>query len=109
MSQVAEEHRASSPDEVRCAIVTVSDTRTLETDSGGQLLHDLLVQAGFQIAAREIIRDEPAPIRSLLEKVRDDPRIDAVLLTGGTGISSRDRTFETVSDLITKPLAGYGE
>src|SRR5262249_32482641 len=109
MSQVAEQHRASSPDDIRCALVTVSDSRTPQTDSGGQLLHDLLVQAGFQIAAREIIRDEPTAMRALLETYRDDPSVDAVLLTGGTGVSSRDQTFETVSSLLTKPLSGYGE
>jgi molybdenum cofactor biosynthesis protein B len=109
MSHVAAEHRASAPEVVRCATATVSDTRTLPTDSGGQLLHDLLVAAGFEVLAREIIRDEPAAMRSLLERFRDDPRIDAVLLTGGTGLSSRDQTFETVGSLITKPLPGYGE
>jgi len=109
MSQVVAEHRASSPEAVRCAVVTVSDSRTLETDSGGQLLHDLLVQAGFEVLRREIIRDEPATMRPLLEQLRDDPRMDAVLLTGGTGLSSRDQTYETVCSLITKTLSGYGE
>ncbi len=109
MSQVAAEHRASSPEAVRCALVTVSDTRTPATDTGGQLLHDLLVQAGFEVSAREIIRDDPATMRPLLEQFRDDPRIDAVLLTGGTGLSGRDQTYETVSSLITKVLPGYGE
>lgn len=109
MSRVADEHRASSPEGVRCAVVTVSDTRTLETDTGGQLLIDLLVRAGFQIAARQIIRDEPAVMRALVEQFRDDPQVDAVFLTGGTGLSSRDRTFETITSLITTPLPGYGE
>lgn len=109
MSQVVSEHRASAPEAVCCAVITVSDTRTRENDTGGQLLHDLLVQAGFDVARREIIRDEPATMRVLLEQLRDEPRIDAVLLTGGSGLSSRDQTFETVSSLITKPLSGYGE
>jgi len=109
MSQVADEHRASSPDGVRAAVVTVSDTRTLATDSGGQLLHDLIVQAGWVVLRRELIPDEPARMRALVEQLRDDPRIDAVLLTGGTGLGSRDQTFETISALITKPLPGYGE
>ncbi|HEV3138534.1 MAG TPA: MogA/MoaB family molybdenum cofactor biosynthesis protein, partial [Pirellulales bacterium] len=82
---------------------------TRETDSGGQLLSDLLAQAEFRVVARELIPDEPGQMRSLLEKFRDDPSIDAVLLTGGTGLASRDRTFETVSSLITKALPGYGE
>lgn len=109
MTNVAAEHRATSPERVRTAIVTVSDTRTPETDSGGQLLHDLLVAAGIEVASRTIIPDEPARMRAVLEGFRDDDAIDAVLLTGGTGLSSRDRTFETVSALITKSLPGYGE
>ena len=109
MSQVPDEHRATAPEQIGCAIVTVSDTRTAETDTGGQLLHDLIVQAGMLVRARQIIPDDPGLMRTLLESYRDDPRIDAVLLTGGTGLSSRDQTFETVSGLVTKPIAGYGE
>jgi molybdenum cofactor biosynthesis protein B len=87
----------------------VSDTRTAANDSGGQLLHDLLVAGGFEVVLRQIVRDDPQVLRPLLEQLRDDEQIDAVLLTGGTGLSSRDETFETVSALITKPLLGYGE
>src|SRR5579863_6382691 len=100
MSHVADEHRASAPEQIGCALVTVSDTRTTATDTGGQLLHDLIVQAGMLVRARTIIPDEPGLMRTLLEAYRDDPQIDAVLLTGGTGMSSRDQTFETVSALV---------
>ena len=109
MSQVADEHRASSPEEVVCAVVTVSDTRTIDTDTGGRLLCELLTAAGFRIAAREIIPDEPPRMRSLVERFRDDPQIAAVLLTGGTGVSGRDQTFETICALLTRQLPGYGE
>jgi molybdenum cofactor biosynthesis protein B len=109
MSQVVGEHRQSSPQDVACAVVTVSDTRTLDTDTGGQLLCRLLVEAGFRVAAREIIPDEPVRMRALVERFRDDEAIDAVLLTGGTGLSCRDQTFETISSLLSKPLPGYGE
>jgi molybdenum cofactor biosynthesis protein B len=109
MSQIPDEHRASAPRDVACAVVTVSDTRTLETDTGGQTACELLAAAGYRVAAREIIPDEPAVMRPLVEKLAADPAIDAVLLTGGTGISSRDQTFETVTALLTRPLAGYGE
>ncbi len=109
MSQVVAEHRATSPEDIACAVITVSDTRTLDTDTGGGLLCELLTAAGFRVTAREIIPDEPARMRPLLERLRDDPQVAAVLLTGGTGLSSRDQTFETVSALLTKPLPGYGE
>jgi molybdenum cofactor biosynthesis protein B len=109
MSQVSAEHRATAPDRVICAVITVSDTRTPETDTGGQAVCDHLTAAGFLVAHRDIIPDDPARMRPLLEKLRDDPQIDAILLTGGTGLSSRDQTFETVTALITKQLPGYGE
>jgi molybdenum cofactor biosynthesis protein B len=109
MSQVSAEHRATAPQRVACAVITVSDTRTPETDTGGQLVCDLLAAGGFEIAARQIIPDEPDRMRPLVEKFRDDDAIDAVLLTGGTGLGSRDQTFETITALLTKPLPGYGE
>jgi len=103
------EHRSTAPSAVRCAVITVSDTRTRESDTGGGLIADLLQQAGHLVQARHIIPDEPGQMKPLLQQFRDDPDVDVVLLTGGTGLSSRDQTFETVSSLITKPLPGYGE
>jgi molybdopterin adenylyltransferase len=109
VSQVSQEHRATSPEGVSCAVLTVSDTRTLDNDTGGQTVCELLLAAGFAVASRAIIPDEPAVMLPLLERMRDDAQIDAVLLTGGTGASSRDQTYETVTALLTKPLPGYGE
>jgi molybdenum cofactor biosynthesis protein B len=109
MPATHEEHQAQGPPSVRCAVITVSDTRTLETDTGGRAVIDHLTAAGQTVACRDIIPDEPSRMRPLLESLgrRDD--IDVILLTGGTGISSRDQTFETVSGLLDKPLPGYGE
>jgi molybdenum cofactor biosynthesis protein B len=109
MSQVPDEHRAEAPASVRCAVVTVSDTRTLQTDTSGQAVVDLLTGAGHQVVARHLVRDEPGEIRPLLLSLGDEPELDAILLTGGTGVGSRDQTFETVSALMSKPLPGYGE
>lgn len=109
MSQSAAEHRAQSPQRIACAVVTVSDSRTLQTDTGGQGVVDRLLAAGHVVLAREIIPDDPERMRPLLLELAGRNEIDAVLLTGGTGISSRDQTFETVSRLLTKPLPGYGE
>ncbi len=103
------EHRAQSPRQVRCAVVTVSDTRTLENDTGGQGVIDRLLAAGHQVVAREIIRDEPEPMRRLITSFAEREDIDAVLTTGGTGISRRDQTYETISQMFTKALHGYGE
>jgi molybdenum cofactor biosynthesis protein B len=106
---VPEQHRQSAPSAIRCAVVTVSDTRTLANDTGGETIVRLLTTAGHAVAAREIIPDEPDRMRPLLEGFRDRYDIDAVLLTGGTGLAGRDQTFETVSRLINKALPGYGE
>jgi molybdenum cofactor biosynthesis protein B len=109
MSHVPAEHRATAPQALRCAVVTVSDTRTTENDTGGQAVIERLTAAGHQLAAREIIPDDPQQMRELLASLASRDDVDAILLTGGTGLSSRDQTFETVSSLLTKALPGYGE
>lgn len=109
MTSIPQEHRQQSPDQIACAVITVSDTRTLETDTGGQTLVDFLGQAGFSLVSRQILKDEPGPMRAALIALQLNPQVDAILLTGGTGITSRDETYETVSSLLSKPLPGYGE
>ncbi len=109
MSQVPDQHRSEAPASVNCAVVTVSDTRTLETDTGGQTVVDLLEEHGHKLVDRHIIPDEPDCMQQLLSDLEQRQDVDAVLMTGGTGLGSRDQTFETVSQLLTKPLPGYGE
>ncbi len=109
MSTSVEQHRSEGPAAVRCAVVTVSDTRTLATDTGGQTVVDRLIAAGHVVVERHILPDEPERMRPLLSEFRQRADVDAVLLTGGTGIASRDQTYETVAGLLTKPLPGYGE
>ena len=109
MNQVVDRHRAEGPQSFQVAVMTVSDTRTPETDTSGALIVELARAAGHVIADRAIVPDEPDRMRPLLESYRDRGDLHAALLTGGTGISHRDRTFETVSALLTKPLPGYGE
>jgi molybdopterin adenylyltransferase len=103
------QHRRAAEHSLRCAVLTVSDTRTLETDRGGALVIELLAAAGHSVAAREIIPDEPRAMAELVRPWVDDPSIDAVLITGGTGISPRDQTYQTISAMFTRPLPGYGE
>jgi molybdenum cofactor biosynthesis protein B len=109
VSESTIQHRCESPKSVRCAVVTISDTRTLETDRGGALIVEMLSQAGHQVGERHIVPDDPARIEPLLGKLANPSATDAILMTGGTGIAARDRTFETVSALLTKPMPGYGE
>jgi molybdenum cofactor biosynthesis protein B len=109
MSVAVAEHRAGAPKSLSLAVVTVSDTRTVETDTSGALIIELSEAAGHRVVERKIVPDEPNVMRPLFESYRDRADVDAVLVTGGTGISPRDRTYETVSALLTKPLPGYGE
>ncbi|HEX3869591.1 MAG TPA: MogA/MoaB family molybdenum cofactor biosynthesis protein [Pirellulales bacterium] len=105
----SQQHRSEGPEVVRCAVVTVSDTRTHETDASGALVAEHLASAHHVIAARHIVRDDPSEIDRLLRELAAGSEIDAILVTGGTGLGSRDLTFETVSRLLTKALPGYGE
>jgi molybdenum cofactor biosynthesis protein B len=109
MSQAVQEHHAGAPQSLDLAVLTISDTRTRETDTSGALIVELAGAAGHRVRDRQIVPDEPEAIRPLLLEYgrRDD--LHAVLITGGTGISARDQTFETVSALLSKPLPGYGE
>lgn len=109
MSHSTQQHRAAAPKAVRCAVVTVSDTRTLDDDRGGQLLADSLTAAGHSVTRREIVPDDPNRIRLIIEELADSTALDAILVTGGTGIAERDQTYETVSTMLTRALPGYGE
>ena len=109
MSKTADEHRAKAPNSLACAVVTVSDSRTLQTDTGGSLVIELLEAAGHRVAGREIITDDADQIQQAILKFAQRAGVDVVLLTGGTGLSHRDHTYETVSGLLTKSMPGYGE
>jgi molybdopterin adenylyltransferase len=109
MSQIVEQHREQGPQSLQVAVLTISDTRTLETDTSGALIVELLEASGHFVASRLIVPDEPKLIRPLIESIRDRGEVHALLMTGGTGISPRDQTFEAVSAFLTKPLPGFGE
>ena len=109
MSESVERHRESAPETVRVAVLTISDTRTRETDTGGDTAEQILRQAGQEIVARQIVRDEASGIRANLVDLLANPEVDAVITTGGTGISGRDTTYEVVERMIEKRLDGFGE
>src|SRR5690625_3671414 len=94
---------------VRCLVVTISDTRTKETDKSGQLMEDFLVENGHQVVERAIIQDEPYLISEMMRRGCHDENIDAILFNGGTGISNRDVTIETLRPLFDKEIDGFGE
>ncbi|MBD2436431.1 molybdenum cofactor biosynthesis protein B [Nostoc sp. FACHB-110] len=94
---------------VTCAIVTVSDTRTPETDKSGQLIKQLLLEANHSIAAYAIIQDEPTQIQAQIESLGKTANLDAIIFNGGTGIAPRDTTYDAIEKLLEKTLPGFGE
>jgi molybdenum cofactor biosynthesis protein B len=102
-------HRAEAPVSVVVSVITVSDTRTLETDTSGRAVVELLEAAGHRIGRREILKDEPSEVERAVRRVIADPEVDVVITTGGTGITSRDSTYEAIDRVLEKRLDGFGE
>jgi molybdenum cofactor biosynthesis protein B len=102
------DHKSADHGRVRCAVLTVSDSRTRETDRSGALLKARLEAAGHVVVSYDIVPDEPDRVRErILAHAKN--AIDAVLVNGGTGISPRDTTYEAVSALLERRLDGFGE
>ena len=94
---------------LNCAIVTVSDTRTPQTDKSGQLIRQLLTDAGHNILAYHIVRDEPDDIKRLLRELDRNSQLEAIIFNGGTGIAARDNTYDVVNRWLDKTITGFGE
>lgn len=103
------EHKREAPNQVSCMVITVSDTRTKETDKSGQTMMNLLAAAGHVIGDYCIVKDEKEAIREAVLKGCENPKMDVVLTNGGTGIAKRDVTIETVQSLFEKEISGFGE
>ncbi|PYR02816.1 MAG: molybdenum cofactor biosynthesis protein [Acidobacteria bacterium] len=103
------EHKAQASPSVGCFVITVSDTRTDDTDTGGRAIVDLLTKAGHTVAGRTIVKDDPELVRGTIERQLANPQVQVIITTGGTGITSRDSTYEVVSGLLQKTLDGFGE
>ncbi len=102
-------HRRDALASVPTVVITVSDTRTAETDTGGQRVQELLEGAGHEVLAREIVKDEPAAIAEATERATARSDVRAVVLTGGTGVAPRDVTPDTVEPLLDRVVPGFGE
>jgi len=100
-------HRAATRP-VACAVLTVSDTRTADTDASGARIRALLEAAGHTVAVHDILPDDPEPMRARLAALVAGSA-EAVILTGGTGLAPRDNTYEVVAGLLDKRLDGFGE
>jgi molybdopterin adenylyltransferase len=102
-------HRKHALESVPSVVITVSDTRTVETDAGGALVQELLQGAGHTVLDRIIVRDEAAAIAAALRKALDAEGVRAILLTGGTGVAPRDVTPDAVEPLLERVVPGFGE
>lgn len=105
----SEDHKAVAPSTVRVFVLTVSDTRTDDTDSSGLAICEHLKAAGHHVAGKAIEKDDPARVAELVRQQAVIADIDAIITTGGTGLTSRDSTFEAIDALLTKRLPGFGE
>lgn len=103
------DHRAKAPATIRCYVITVSDTRTEETDTGGRAVVEILTAAGHTVIAKRIVRDEPEEVAALVRLQAATDHVDVIITTGGTGITRRDSTFEAIDGLLEKKLPGFGE
>ncbi|HLL50929.1 MAG TPA: MogA/MoaB family molybdenum cofactor biosynthesis protein [Thermomicrobiales bacterium] len=108
-SRSVDAHRADAPDSVRCAVLTVSDTRSPDSDTSGTLIRETLKFSGHSVVDYRIVPDEPDQIREILEGWigRDD--VQVVLTNGGTGIAARDTTYDAISSMLDKRIDGFGE
>jgi len=106
---VAHEHRATSPHTIGCFVLTISDSKTAETDTSGDLIREMLRAAGHTVVGHAIAKDEPEQVTAIIREGCANPAVQAFVLTGGTGVTSRDSTFEAVEALLDKRLTGFGE
>jgi molybdenum cofactor biosynthesis protein B len=104
-----QEHKAQAPRSVHCFIVTVSDTRTEATDTSGRAIAELLTAGGHVVEGRAIVKDDAELVRDTIVRQLANPDVQAIITTGGTGITSRDRTYEAVTAMLQKRLDGFGE
>lgn len=103
------QHKKEAPEKVKCKVITVSDTRTVETDKSGSLMIKMLEDASHTVQDYQIVTDDYDVIFDAIKTGCLDKEIDVILLNGGTGIAKRDVTIEVVRNLIEKELTGFGE
>jgi molybdenum cofactor biosynthesis protein B len=104
-----QQHKQDAPRIVSCYVLTVSDTRTEANDTSGKAIIELLTAAGHFVTGHRIVRDEPAEVdRVVLDQLASGD-VDVIITTGGTGVTSRDSTYEAIVKLLDKRLEGFGE
>lgn len=104
-----EAHRAAAPDSIRCAVLTISDTRTPDSDTSGNLIKETLKLAGHKIVEYQIVPDDPDQIQEVLAAWIARDEVQAILSNGGTGIAARDTTYDAIAGILDKRIDGFGE
>lgn len=106
-----EDHKAAARDvgTLVAAMLTVSDTRTADTDESGRIAMELIRQAGHEVGHYAVLRNEPLEVRAAVLRLVADGRVDFIVTSGGTGVSPRDQTIEALRPLFQKELEGFGE
>ena len=103
------EHKNKAHRTVRCAIITLSDTRDETTDKSGKRIKDLLAEQNQPVTSYQILKDEPDQITAAVRDLLAQPDVDVIITNGGTGIAPRDTTFEAIQGLLEKEIPGFGE
>lgn len=101
--------RSDKMQALTCYILTISDTRTEETDKSGELMKTMLQEAGHRLIRKDIVTDDKDEIQTRIRNACKEPEVDVILTNGGTGVSPRDVTIEAVRPLLDKELPGFGE
>ncbi|MBI4181192.1 MAG: molybdenum cofactor biosynthesis protein MoaB [Chloroflexi bacterium] len=104
-----QEHREKSPRSVNCAVVIISDSRTEQTDESGRLIKQRLSQNGHQVMAYSLLKNDAESIRQKIAELVGQQELQVIIISGGTGLSHRDVTVETISPMLEKKLDGFGE
>jgi len=102
-------HKEQAPQQVKCAVLTVSDTRNKKTDKSGKLIIDLLNQENYEVSAYEILPDDRDLIKAAIKLLTKNDSVESIIVNGGTGIAARDVTIEAIQPLFSKELPGFGE
>lgn len=103
------EHKNKAQRTVRCAIITLSDTRDETTDTSGKRIKDLLAEQNQPVTSYQILKDEPDQITAAVRDLLAQADVDVIITNGGTGIAPRDTTFEAIQGLLEKEIPGFGE
>ena len=103
------EHKEKAPASVNCAVLTISDTRTEQDDEAGRIIRQKLSDSGHRVISYYILKDEANPIEKKIHELLREEELQVIITNGGTGVSRRDITVETVSPILEKKLDGFGE